>query len=138
MADDVLDADLGGLFLALLEELGHLAPVDLGEGGFALLDHAQSGDGEFEGDFEFRLGRGLAGAFAEGGEWGYNDGGWRSHGEMRGDVIGWQLLRVSRRGSRGGDVEMLRCGDVEMWRCRDVEMSRWAEMVVLMHLSPPR
>lgn len=69
MADDVLDADLGGLFLALLEELGHLAPVDLGKGGFALLDHAQSGDGEFEGDFEFRLGRGrgLARAFAGGG-----------------------------------------------------------------------
>lgn len=97
MADDVLDADLGGLFFALFEELGHLAPVDFGEGGFALLDHTETGDGELEGDFEFCLGGGLAGVVGgveEGGggggegRRGYNDGGWRGHSETGADEQG--------------------------------------------------
>lgn len=61
MADDVLDADLGGLFFALLEQLCHLASVDFCERRLALLHHAQTGDGELECDFELRLRRGLAG-----------------------------------------------------------------------------
>lgn len=93
MADDVLDADSCGFFFAGFEELGHLAAVDLCEGCFALLDHAQAGDGELEGDFELCLwvSVGVCGG-GIGGEGGYDDGGRGGHGGR----VGGRILAESR------------------------------------------
>jgi hypothetical protein len=54
-ADDVFDADDGGINLADLEELRHDPALVFGQGFIALLHHAQSGNGQFQLDLDLGL-----------------------------------------------------------------------------------